>query len=209
MASKVQPPSAFFSSEEEKKTRKKHLSTDDVTNQGRYLLNNFIHERMVRDGIINTPGVDELQEPGTPCGPPMDHSREIARALRFIGDELDKDHKIQELVKKVPPEAERRVFLSVASKIFEDGVFNWGRVVALFYFAYKVCIKALDRIPLIRAIINLIMDFIRDRVAQWIIERGGWEAIREYFGSTWGQISLVAGASIMFVGAVYLMKTWH
>lgn len=54
--------------EEEKKTRKKHLSTDDVTNQGRYLLNNFIHERMVRDGIINTPGVDELQEPGTPCG---------------------------------------------------------------------------------------------------------------------------------------------
>ena len=45
------------------------------------------------------------------------------------------------LVSKVPPEAERQVILNVAANIFEDGVFNWGRVVALFYFAYKVCVK--------------------------------------------------------------------
>ena len=34
--------------------------------------------------------------------------------------------------------------------------------------------QALDRIPLIRATINVIVDFIRDRVARWIMERGGW-----------------------------------
>ena len=48
---------------------------------------------------------------------------------------------VYSLIKKVPPEAERKVFYNVASQIFSDGVFNWGRVVALFYFAYKVCVK--------------------------------------------------------------------
>ena len=45
------------------------------------------------------------------------------------------------LIKKVPPEAEHKTFYHVASVIFRDGVFNWGRVVALFYFAYNVCLK--------------------------------------------------------------------
>ena len=40
--------------------------------------------------------------------------------------------------------------------------------------------QALDRIPLIRAIINLIMDIIRDRVSQWIIERGGWVSLSTF-----------------------------
>ncbi|XP_076450976.1 apoptosis regulator BAX-like [Babylonia areolata] len=204
MASKMQPPSAFFPTEEQRaEKRRQKLSEDDVTNQGRLLLNGFIHDRMVRDGIINAPVISDLQEPGTPCGPPMDHSREIARALRCIGDELDRDQKLQDLIKKVPPEAERKTFYNVASQIFADGVFNWGRVVALFYFAYKVCVKALDRIPLIRAIVNLIIDFIRDKVAHWIVERGGWEAIREYFGATWKQVAAVAGAGMVVAAAIY------
>ena len=32
------------------------------------LLNGFIHDRMVRDGILNAPVISDLQEPGTPCG---------------------------------------------------------------------------------------------------------------------------------------------
>lgn len=207
MASRTQTPSAFFPPEEGRK--KINLGAGDVANQGRLLLNDFIHDRMVRDGIINAPGMEELQEPGTPVGPPMDHRREIARALRCIGDELDRDQRLQDLISKVPPESERTTILNVAKQIFSDGVFNWGRVTALFYFAYAVCRKALDRIPLMRAIINLIVDFIRDHVAAWIIERGGWEAVREYFGSTWKQVALVTGAGVVVVTAMYLSKVWH
>lgn len=207
MSSKVKPPSAFFPTEEEQSMQSKQiLSTDDVANQGRFLLNEFIHDRMVRDGIINAPVVADLQEPGTPAGPPMNHSREVARALRCIGDELDKDQKLQELIKKVPPDAERKIFISIAQRIFEDGVYNWGRVVTLFYFAYKVSCKAIDRIPLIRAVINLIVDFLRDKVAQWIVDRGGWESIREYFGSTWKQFAVVTGAGIVVAAAIYYAK---
>ena len=33
------------------------------------------------------------------------------------------------------------VFMKVAYEIFSDGKFNWGRVVALFYFACRLVIK--------------------------------------------------------------------
>lgn len=35
----------------------------------------------------------------------------------------------------------KEIFLKVAVEIFSDGRFNWGRVVALFYFACRLVIK--------------------------------------------------------------------
>ena len=35
----------------------------------------------------------------------------------------------------------KEVFVKVAREIFSDGKFNWGRVVALFYFACRLVIK--------------------------------------------------------------------
>ena len=49
-------------------TRSPPLTMDDVTYQGRMLMNDFIHDRMLQDGIANAPVVSDLQEPGTPCG---------------------------------------------------------------------------------------------------------------------------------------------
>ena len=43
----------------------------------------------------------------------------------------------------------RQVFLRVAREIFSDGVFNWGRVVALFYFACRLVIKVSASIAII------------------------------------------------------------
>ncbi|XP_041365419.1 apoptosis regulator BAX-like [Gigantopelta aegis] len=181
-------------------------TTEDITNQGRYLLNTFIYERMVQDGIQNVPALDELQEPGTPTGPPMQHVTEIARALRCIGDQLDGDVRLQNAINRVAPDASRSTLMNVAQQIFADGIFNWGRVTALFYLAYKLAVKALDRIPLIRATINVIVDFIRDKVARWIIERGGWEAIVEYFGTPAKQVMLVFGAGVVLSIGIYLWK---
>lgn len=35
----------------------------------------------------------------------------------------------------------REVFFRVAADMFADGHFNWGRIVALFYFATKLVLK--------------------------------------------------------------------
>lgn len=186
----------------------RQLSRDDIGNQGRVLLNDFIVERMKGEQINGDLKQEELLEPGTPSGPPMEHMKEIARALRCIADELDQDQKMQRIISKVPPDAPQQTFLNVANDFFRDGVITWGKIVALFYFGYKMVLKALDKIPLIRAIINWVINFIVDTVAPWIIERGGWEAIEEYFGTPRNQLVFVAGAGIVAAGAVVAYNIW-
>jgi len=47
------------------------------------------------------------------------------------------DRQIEKVSLKNPEET----FSQVAHEIFSDGVYNWGRVVTLFYFAYKMIIR--------------------------------------------------------------------
>ncbi|XP_073799592.1 BCL2 associated X, apoptosis regulator a isoform X1 [Danio rerio] len=85
------------------------------------------------------------------------------------------------------------VFIRVAREIFSDGKFNWGRVVALFYFACRLVIKAIStRVPdIIRTIISWTMSYIQEHVINWIREQGGWDGIRSYFGTpTWQTVGV-------------------
>ncbi|TSK28040.1 Apoptosis regulator BAX [Bagarius yarrelli] len=84
----------------------------------------------------------------------------------------------------------KEVFVKVAREIFSDGKFNWGRVVALFYFACRLAL--LTNIPdIIRTIINWTVDYLREHVINWIREQGGWEGIRSYFGTpTWQTVGV-------------------
>ena len=45
------------------------------------------------------------------------------------------------LIPKVPQGREEEVTMNVARGLFDDGIFNWGRVLGLFQLAYKVCKK--------------------------------------------------------------------
>ena len=45
------------------------------------------------------------------------------------------------MISQVSCLAPREVFFRVAKEMFADDNFNWGRVVALFYFACKLIIK--------------------------------------------------------------------
>lgn len=177
----------FHFGKKRKASIQRSISRFDVGNQARLLLSQFIHDRMQADGYSKAPTSEVLIEPGTPSGPPVEHVREVAMALRAIGDELDKDDSLQNLIRQIPPNAPSQTFLIVAKEIFADGKFNWGRVVTLFYFAYKMIAKAIQQsmntVPLIRSIVEWVVNFIVEYVAPWIIERGGWSAIQEYFGT--------------------------
>ncbi|ESO95301.1 hypothetical protein LOTGIDRAFT_68260, partial [Lottia gigantea] len=172
------------------------------------LLTNFIKDRMEEDQIPGTENIEKLIEPDTPIGPPIDPSLEvqIGKALKSIGDELDKDENMHNLIAKVPPRTECKTFMKVAGDIFSDGVINWGRIVALFYFAFRMILKSLNRIPIINATINFVVDYIRDHVASWIIGRGGWEAIVEHFGTPTKQAFIVLGTGILLSAAIYITK---
>uniref|UniRef100_A0A287D6M4 BCL2 associated X, apoptosis regulator n=2 Tax=Sciuridae TaxID=55153 RepID=A0A287D6M4_ICTTR len=48
---------------------------------------------------------------------------------------------LQGMIAAVDTDSPREVFFRVAADMFADGNFNWGRVVALFYFASKLVLK--------------------------------------------------------------------
>lgn len=54
---------------------------EEITNQSRYLMNNFILNRMLRDGIIDVPGMEDLLEPGASYG----ESFEIHCGYHMVG----------------------------------------------------------------------------------------------------------------------------
>ncbi|ELK25503.1 Apoptosis regulator BAX [Myotis davidii] len=79
-----------------------------------------------------------------PLGPrvPQDAStKKLSECLKRIGDELDSNMELQRMIAAVDTDSPREVFFRVASEMFSDGNFNWGRVVALFYFASKLVLK--------------------------------------------------------------------
>lgn len=87
--------------------------------------------------------------------------QQIAQRLRIIGDELDADERIRRfglvffileqtfewifflfsMVEQVPIHSPYETFSDVAKELFCDGIYNWGRIVTLFYFTYKLLLK--------------------------------------------------------------------
>ncbi|XP_036408470.1 apoptosis regulator BAX-like [Megalops cyprinoides] len=163
---------------------------DQILEVGTALLKDFIFERVRRYGDESTI-VTRTQLGGTElCDP---NHKKLAQCLQQIGDELDGNVQLQRMINDSALQPSKEVFGKVAYEIFSDGRFNWGRVVALFYFACRLVIKALvTNVPdIIRTIISWTVDYLRDHVINWIREQGGWDGIRSYFGTpTWQTVGV-------------------
>ena len=49
------------------------------------------------------------------------------------------------MVDQVPIDSPYETFSDVAKELFCDGVYNWGRIVTLFYFTYKLIMKVCEQ----------------------------------------------------------------
>ncbi|XP_063326846.1 apoptosis regulator BAX-like [Pelmatolapia mariae] len=165
-------------------------SGDQILEVGTILLKDFIYERVQRQ-VDGNKAVTREQLGGSQLTDPK--HKKLAQCLQQIGDELDGNAELQRMINDSSLCPTREVFMRVAYEIFSDGKFNWGRVVALFYFACRLVIKALvTQIPdIIRTIISWTIDYLREHVINWIREQGGWEGIRSYFGTpTWQTVGV-------------------
>uniref|UniRef100_A0A8D0L6C1 BCL2 associated X, apoptosis regulator n=1 Tax=Sphenodon punctatus TaxID=8508 RepID=A0A8D0L6C1_SPHPU len=130
-------------------------------------------------------------------------TKQLAECLRRIGDELDGNVELQRMMDQVETHSPKQAFFQVAAAMFSDGTFNWGRVVALFYFACKLVLKAVcAKVPeLMRTVIGWTMECIREHVLAWIQAQGGWEGLLSYIGApTWQTITIfTAGVLTAFL----------
>lgn len=186
-----------------------------VGGQAHLLLEMFILDRMQRDHMSSQQRTrvesavrqDKQQEKQSFSDNGEDHLGDVACALRDIGDQLALDHDLNRLIDMVPIQSPKEIFIKVCKQMFADGNFNWGRVVALFYFAYRLIAKAVqtavDSIPWIKEIFKWAIDFFCQYVAWWIIQRGGWMMIREYWGPTARTLSGLAVMAVLSVVYVW------
>ncbi|KAK2833206.1 hypothetical protein Q5P01_017095 [Channa striata] len=165
-------------------------ATDQILEVGTVLLKDFIYERIQRHGDSSVLVTREQLDGRVLCDP---NHKKLAQCLQQIGDELDANVDLQRMLNDSSLTPTKDMFVKVAFEIFSDGKFNWGRVVALFYFACRLVIKALvTQLPdIIRTIISWTMDYLREHLLNWIREQGGWEGIRSYFGTpTWQTVGV-------------------
>ncbi|KAM4597700.1 apoptosis regulator BAX-like [Polymixia lowei] len=163
---------------------------EQLVELGSALLKDFIYERVRRHAGDSTELTRAQLGGGELCDP---KHKQLGQCLQQIGDELDGNVKLQSMINDSALSPTKDVFMKVAIEIFSDGKFNWGRVVALFYFACRLVIKALlTKVPdIIRTIITWTMDYLRENVINWIREQGGWEGIRSHFGTpTWQTVGV-------------------
>ena len=68
-----------------------------------------------------------------------------------------------------------------------EGGLNWGRILTLFSFGYRVAIRVLgigktlqDFTSAIRSVVANVIRFIKDKaqgIAQWVASQGGWVSV--------------------------------
>uniref|UniRef100_A0A8C5PKU5 Bcl-2 Bcl-2 homology region 1-3 domain-containing protein n=1 Tax=Leptobrachium leishanense TaxID=445787 RepID=A0A8C5PKU5_9ANUR len=205
-------------------------STEQIVETGNVLLNGFIADQVQR--TPNRP-TDALAELGVQSAPADPRTKELSECLRKIGDELDGNMELQRMIEQVQSDSPKEVFFKVASEMFSDGNFNWGRVVALFYFASRLIIKhqcpldtfimshaatplvchavgkaLLTNVPKItRTIIDWTMEYFRVNVVQWIRDQGGWENIISYVSTpTWQTVCIFFSGVLAAAFTIWRMK---
>ncbi|CAF1094353.1 unnamed protein product [Adineta steineri] len=153
-------------------------SVEDVSQETRYILEEFIIERAIEDGV-DMGLIKPIIDVDLAALPQYRQIQQIAQRLRMIGDELDADQRIKSMVDQVPDDSPYETFSNVAKELFCDGIYNWGRIVTLFYFTYKLIMKSVkdQTSSIFNVLVEWTVRFVKEIVALWIVGKGGWLVI--------------------------------
>ncbi|XP_038059858.1 apoptosis regulator BAX-like [Patiria miniata] len=140
------------------------------------ILRVFMNDQFERDSIKGAPKLDE--HVGSLSPEEIEQCREVGSCLREIGDTLNQDVRFQRFIDSVTPDEPMKAIIAVAKEAFDEGGINWGRIITLFYFAYKICVKVLKYLPdvpsWVNQLIKEIVTLLVTKAADWIINQGGW-----------------------------------
>nr|XP_013797477.1 PREDICTED: bcl-2 homologous antagonist/killer [Apteryx mantelli mantelli] len=142
-----------------------------------YAFHRYQQEREERgEEVPMDPEIAEIQQEPSSTG------SLVGRRLAIIGDDINEryDAEFRCMLKSLQPTKENayEYFTRIASSLFESGI-NWGRVIALLGFGYRMAIHVYQHgiTGFLRRIARYVAEFmLRNRIAQWIAQQGGWVA---------------------------------
>ncbi|XP_066862139.1 bcl-2 homologous antagonist/killer isoform X1 [Kogia breviceps] len=124
---------------------------------------------------------------------------QVGHQLAIIGDDINRryDSEFQAMLQHLQPTAENayEYFTKIASSLFESGI-NWGRVVALLGFGYRLALHVYQRglTGFLGQVTRFVADFMLHHcIARWIAQRGGWVAALDLGnGPIWNVLIVLA-----------------
>ncbi|TGZ44676.1 hypothetical protein CRM22_011191 [Opisthorchis felineus] len=108
----------------------------------------------------------------------------VAHNLALIGDEINRTYgaRLDSMIKILPTdECPLEIFSNVARVLFSRGPTNWGQVVALFCFGYRLVMRRVRRglVSAFFQVCRCLISFCRQmNVFAWIAAQGGWVTSR-------------------------------
>ncbi|XP_074661057.1 bcl-2 homologous antagonist/killer-like [Tubulanus polymorphus] len=194
---------------------------ENVSRQAEDIVRNFIYERYIHDLIDagntgDTEGYGE-QTPAMPeltnfTSDPLGSASRVGRQLAMIGDDINSRYADQfsGMVKMLDltPNTAYDAFAGIARRLFEDGVINWGRVITLLCFGYRMARQVLisGMKTFFRKIVEFLVKFIvREKIAKWIAEQGGWVAALRYVPESvgWPTIAMISVFAALSITMAY------
>ncbi|CAL8070666.1 unnamed protein product [Calicophoron daubneyi] len=108
----------------------------------------------------------------------------VARHLAQIGDEIVREHgeRLDRMIKLLPSDqCPLDTFYNVARALFIRGPTNWGQIVTLFYFGYRLVLRFF-RSGVVNAFLKVFQCLAsfcdRINIFKWIAQQGGWLIIK-------------------------------
>ncbi|XP_067272360.1 BCL2 associated X, apoptosis regulator b isoform X4 [Pseudorasbora parva] len=161
---------------------------------------------------------DQAQRAGTcalslPEPLPMSEEQEqlldqMAELIRNIGDIVDRDKKLKNMVDGFARVVDKPSFLRLVDKVFVDDI-TWGKIATFICVVGKAVAKILA--DYVSGIVSWTLDYFKDNLLNWICNRGGWinsiSSLARYsferdFCSSSRLISLSSG--VLFISGVLL-----
>lgn len=190
---------------------------DNVAEQTDGIFRNFVYHLYTIDR--SRPDADDspsLPELVAFADQPLAQAARIGHQLALIGDDIhsrytnDFNHMLRML--NLTPETAYEAFAGVARKLFRDGNVNWGRIVTLLCFGYRMAVTVIQRgiRGFFSHIVGFVVKFIlTEKIAKWIADQGGWRAALRYIPETvgWPTLGAIAAmAAVSVVAAMFLSR---
>lgn len=194
---------------------------ENVIQQTDRIFRNFVVSMQALDrgseGADDTPSCPEIT---AFSDPPLAQASLVGRRLAEIGDDINERYtplfnsmiRSLNLAPDVSDTVAYDAFYQVAMKLFKDGQINWGRIVTLLCFGYRLTATVIQRgiSGFFSKIVTFILEFlISNKITKWIAQHGGWGAVLCLVPETmgWTNFGLVISlAAVSVITAIYLTK---
>ncbi|CAI5777545.1 bcl-2 homologous antagonist/killer [Podarcis lilfordi] len=190
-------------------------SEDQVAQQTEEVFQSYVFYRYQQEQEQEQTGQEVPIDPEIAVMQPERDSitTQVGRRLATIGDDIKEryENEFSAMLKSLKPSRDNAYayFVKIASSLFESGI-NWGRVIALLGFGYRMAIHVYQQglTGFLSRIARYMADFVlRNHIAQWIAQQGGWAAALDLSNVYWKYV--VAVAVVILLGHFVMRRFFN